>query len=130
MTCPFCNIAETDRVIDTRDVIGFLDLYPVTPGHILLATRRHVVTWFEANERERAALIRTIDNAVAVIEATLKRRPDGYNIGFNAGAAAGQTVLHLHLHVIPRFQGDMDDPRGGIRGAIPHRRIYPTEEDT
>jgi diadenosine tetraphosphate (Ap4A) HIT family hydrolase len=130
MTCPFCDIPEADRVIDTDDVIGLFDLYPVTPGHLLLVTRRHVATWFEADERERSALIAAIDDAVDVIEATLRRRPDGYNIGFNAGAAAGQTVTHLHLHVIPRFQGDMDDPRGGIRGAIPHRRIYPTEEDS
>jgi diadenosine tetraphosphate (Ap4A) HIT family hydrolase len=128
MSCPFCAIAEADRVIDTRDVIGFFDLYPVTPGHLLLVTRRHVATWFDANERERAALVAAINNAVVVIEATLKRRPDGYNIGFNAGAAAGQTVGHLHLHVIPRFEGDLDDPRGGIRGAIPDRRIYPTED--
>jgi diadenosine tetraphosphate (Ap4A) HIT family hydrolase len=129
MSCPFCTIPEDDRVLDTRDVIGIFDLYPVTPGHLLLVTRRHVETWFDANEGERAALVRAIDNAVAVIEATLKRRPDGYNIGFNSGAAAGQTVNHLHLHVIPRFDGDLDDPRGGIRGAVPHRRIYELDDD-
>ena len=69
-----------------------------------------------------------IDEAVAIIETRLGRRPDGYNVGFNVGEAAGQTVMHLHLHVIPRFDGDIDDPRGGIRGAIPHKRIYEVED--
>ena len=124
MTCPFCNIAESDRLIETDLVIGFLDRYPVNPGHLLLVTRRHVGTWFDATEQEQAALMNAVDDAVAFIESHLDRRPDGYNVGFNAGYAAGQTVMHLHLHVIPRFDGDIEDPRGGIRGAIPDKRVY------
>ncbi len=128
MTCPFCAIPKADRVLETEHVIGFFDRYPVGPGHLLLIPRRHVPTWFEAKEAERSALVAAVDDAVQIIEARLGRRPDGYNVGFNAGEAAGQTVMHLHLHVIPRFAGDVDDPRGGIRGAVPHKRIYELED--
>lgn len=124
MVCPFCEIPKTERVIETGDVIGFFDRYPASPGHLLLVPRRHIATWFEADERERLALVRAIDDAVAAIESKIGRRPDGYNVGFNAGETAGQTVMHFHIHVIPRFRGDVEDPRGGIRGAIPDRRIY------
>ena len=124
MSCPFCEVPEADRVLESERVIGFFDRYPVGPGHLLLIPKRHVATWFEATADERAALMAAVDEAVAIIEARLDRRPDGYNVGFNAGEAAGQTVMHLHLHVIPRFEGDVADPRGGIRGAVPHRRIY------
>jgi diadenosine tetraphosphate (Ap4A) HIT family hydrolase len=129
MTCPFCTIPEADRLIETELVIGFFDRYPVSPGHTLLVPRRHVATWFEATPEERAALMDAVDTAVAIIETRLDRRPDGYNVGFNAGEAAGQTVMHLHLHVIPRFRGDVDDPTGGIRGAVPHKRIYSIDDE-
>lgn len=127
MTCPFCNIPKTDRTIETDLLIGFFDRYPVNPGHLLLVPRRHIASWFDATREEQAALMGAIDDAVALIESRLDLKPDGYNVGFNAGEAAGQTVMHLHLHVIPRFHGDVDDPTGGIRGAIPHKRIYEVE---
>ncbi len=127
MTCPFCAVPEGDRILENELVIGFFDRFPVSPGHVLLVTRRHVASWFEAGEEERAALMRGVDEAVRLIEATAERRPDGYNVGFNTGEAAGQTVMHLHVHVIPRYLGDVDDPRGGVRGAVPHRRIYETD---
>ncbi len=82
-------------------------------------TRRHVASWFEADERERAALLDGTLHARRMIEQHLGRTPDGYNIGINAGIAAGQTVMHLHVHVIPRFEGDVDNPRGGVRHCIP-----------
>lgn len=130
MACPFCDIPEAERVIETDDVIGFFDRYPASPGHLLLVPRRHVATWFDADQREKAALVRAIDDAVQLIESMAERQPDGYNVGFNAGEAAGQTVMHLHIHVIPRFRGDVDDPRGGIRGAIPIRRIYEPKDSS
>lgn len=129
MTCPFCNIPAPDRVINSDLVLGFFDRYPVSPGHLLLVPCRHVETWFDATKEEQTALMNAIDDAVRLIEPRLDRKPDGYNVGFNAGEAAGQTVMHLHLHVIPRFDGDIDDPRGGIRGAIPSRRIYEVENE-
>ena len=129
MACPFCTIPASDLLIETELVIGFFDRYPVSPGHMLLVPRRHVATWFEATAEERAALMGAIEHAVAIIETRLDRRPDGYNVGFNAGEAAGQTVMHLHIHVIPRFVGDVDDPTGGIRGAVPHKRIYTIDDE-
>ena len=129
MTCPFCNIPEPDRVINSDLVFGFFDHYPVNPGHVLLVPRRHVESWFDATKEEQTALMNSINDAVALIESRLDRQPDGYNVGFNTGEAAGQTVMHLHLHVIPRFDGDIDDPRGGIRGAIPSKRIYEVENE-
>ena len=129
MTCPFCNIAPTDVLIENDLLIGFFDRYPVSPGHMLLVTRRHVENWFEATKEEQLALMAAIDDAVALIDSRIDRQPDGYNVGFNVGEAAGQTVMHLHLHVIPRFDGDIEDPRGGIRGAIPEKRIYDVDDD-
>lgn len=99
------------------------DRYPVTPGHTLVVTRRLVPTWWEATGPERQALLDLVD----VVRNQLQRRnpaPGGYNVGFNAGAVAGQTVAHLHLHVIPRYAGDVADPRGGVRHVIPGRGNY------
>jgi superfamily II DNA or RNA helicase/diadenosine tetraphosphate (Ap4A) HIT family hydrolase/HKD family nuclease len=120
--CPFCAITP-DRLLYSGDlVIGFADAFPVSPGHTLVAPKRHVASWFDASREERIALIDAIEHVKDIIERT--RRPDGYNIGVNAGAAAGQTVFHLHVHVIPRYAGDLSDPRGGIRAVIPGRANY------
>ena len=128
MTCPFCNLPESDRLLEAELLFGFFDRYPVSPGHFLLVPRRHVETWFDATLEERVALMGAIDDAVTIITSRTEHRAHGYNVGFNSGEAAGQTVMHFHLHVIPRFHGDIHDPRGGIRGAIPHRRIYEIED--
>ena len=103
-------------------VIGLWDGFPVTPGHVLLIPTRHVENWFEATIEERIALARAIDVARHAIESSFGA--DGYNIGINSGEAAGQTVFHLHVHVIPRRHGDVDDPRGGVRNIIPERANY------
>ena len=103
-------------------MVGIWDRYPVSPGHALLILRRHVATWFEATLEEQQSLVCTIDAAKAEIE--LKHSPDGYNIGINVGDAAGQTVQHLHVHVIPRYRGDVRDPRGGVRHVIPGKGNY------
>ncbi len=115
-------------IIDWPLVIGFYDRFPASPRHVLLVTRRHVGGWLNASDEERVALIRATEAAMVRIESELGPVPDGYNIGVNSGRAAGQTVMHLHVHVIPRFAGDVHDPRGGIRGAIPHKRVYSGEE--
>jgi len=85
-------------------------------------TRRHVANWFEATTDEQQALTSAIAEVKREIEKT--HRPDGYNVGFNAGEAAGQTVFHLHVHVIPRYAGDTPEPRGGVRGVIPGKGAY------
>lgn len=123
--CPFCGPA-TERVFYRGDlVLGLWDAFPASPGHALLVPRRHVAGWFDATLDERIALMQAVDVARAAIEA--RHRPDGYNLGVNSGAAAGQTVFHLHLHVIPRYDGDVPDPRGGVRHVIPLRGDYLAE---
>lgn len=117
--CPFCNIPQEERFYDGQLVFGIWDSHPASPGHALLVPRRHVPTWFDASPEEQAELLAAIDAARAAIEASYA--PDGYNIGVNVGAAAGQTVFHLHVHVIPRYAGDVPDPRGGVRRVLPGR---------
>jgi superfamily II DNA or RNA helicase/diadenosine tetraphosphate (Ap4A) HIT family hydrolase/SOS-response transcriptional repressor LexA len=101
---------------------AFRDRFPVSPGHTLVVTRRVTPDWFTATEAERAAILALIGDVKRQLDEELA--PDGYNVGFNAGLAAGQTVMHLHVHVIPRFRGDMDDPRGGVRHVIPSKANY------
>ncbi|MBM3348067.1 MAG: HIT family protein [Betaproteobacteria bacterium] len=114
---------EPGRVfLDEPLVRGLWDAFPVSPGHALLVTRRHVASWFDATPAEQAALLDAISAARAEIEA--RHQPEGYNVGFNAGEVAGQTVFHLHMHVIPRYAGDNPEPRGGIRAVIPGQGPY------
>src|SRR4051812_42951199 len=115
--CPFCAPAP-DRLFFASDlVLGIWDAFPVSAGHALLIPRRHIPAWFDATPAERHALTEAIDVAR---DAILKRhRPDGFNIGINISPAAGQTIFHLHVHVIPRYAGDVPDPRGGVRHVIP-----------
>jgi len=122
MNCRFCKPEILEPFLEEELVLGFWDSFPLTPGHALLIPRRHVQTWFEATPAERVALVDALDVAKALIERDYQ--PDGYNIGVNSGEAAGQTVLHLHMHLIPRYLGDTDDPRGGIRKIIPDRTRY------
>jgi diadenosine tetraphosphate (Ap4A) HIT family hydrolase len=121
--CPFCDV-DADRVFDDSDDLAccLWDGFAVSPGHVLVVTRRHVGSWFDASEEEQHALLRAIARVKRHIEA--ERSPDGYSIGLNVGAAAGQTIDHLHLHVIPRYDGDVYNPRGGVRNVIPSRGDY------
>ena len=119
---PFLN-PDPERVFYKSELaIGLWDAFPVSPGHALIVPRRVVPTWFEATREEQIALLDGIEAAKRAVEA--KYQPDGYNIGINAGAAAGQTVFHLHVHVIPRYRGDVEDPRGGVRHVIPSKANY------
>jgi diadenosine tetraphosphate (Ap4A) HIT family hydrolase len=118
----FLGVPPSAWVASNAHAFAFRDKYPVSPGHTLVVTRRVVTDWFEATDDERRAIFALVDEVKRQLDDEL--RPDGYNVGFNAGAAAGQTVMHLHVHVIPRYRGDMDDPRGGVRHAIPSRGNY------
>ena len=120
--CPFCSPNPTRTFLSTSLILCVWDAFPVSQGHALLIPRRHVETWFDATEEEQCALTAAIGTARAEIEK--RHHPDGYNVGMNLGTAAGQTVPHLHLHVIPRYAGDSPDPRGGVRWVVPHRADY------
>jgi len=98
------------------------DLFPVTPGHLLIIPNRHIANYFEASAREKRELWDLLEEAKKLLES--KDSPDGYNIGINVGEAAGQTVFHLHIHLIPRRKGDVENPRGGIRHVIPGKGCY------
>jgi diadenosine tetraphosphate (Ap4A) HIT family hydrolase len=98
------------------------DGFPVSPGHSLVIPKRHVGSFFEISAQERAALLELLDQAKTRVDAEF--HPDAYNVGINDGAAAGQTVLHLHIHLIPRFNEDQVDPRGGVRWVIPEKADY------
>lgn len=122
MSSPFLQIPTAEWVASNALAFAVRDRYPVTKGHTLIVPRREVATWFEATPEEQHALLALLDEVKVQLDAEL--HPDGYNVGFNAGPAAGQTVMHLHVHVIPRWTGDMDDPRGGVRHVIPSRGNY------
>ena len=126
--CPFCTPDASRVFLDAELVLGIWDGFPVSPSHALLIPRRHVTDWFQASADEKAALTSAIDQARTFIEERAasegRPKPAGYNVGFNAGSAAGQTVFHLHVHVIPRYQGDVADPKGGVRGVIPGKATY------
>jgi len=124
--CPFCQFIRTEEPIaQRRTFFAKFDKYPVSPGHVLLIPRRHITTFFELNEEEREDFF----DLLLEVRSTLEHQfhPDGLNIGVNIGPAAGQTVMHLHIHVIPRYLGDVEHPEGGVRRIIPNSVKYPLQ---
>ncbi len=119
---PFFHVPFDRWLASNRSAFAIPDGFPVSPGHSLVVPRRLISTWWEASEDERQDLMALVDEVKAILDRL--HRPDGYNVGFNAGPAAGQTVDHLHLHVIPRYDGDVPDPRGGIRHAVEGKGNY------
>ncbi|SNR93243.1 HIT family protein [Desulfurobacterium atlanticum] len=122
MDCPFCKMGELKIVMENDLSFAIFDKYPVNPGHMLIIPKRHVSSWFDTTWEEKKAICELLDEAKAFIDREFS--PDGYNIGINVGEAAGQTIFHLHVHLIPRYKGDIDDPMGGVRGVIPEKRVY------
>jgi diadenosine tetraphosphate (Ap4A) HIT family hydrolase len=124
--CLFCQIArgEKDSVILARfsHCLVMKDQFPVSPGHVLIIPHTHTDNWFTANEEVKLDILKALDSIKAHLDAEYS--PDGYNIGINCGKYAGQTVMHLHVHLIPRYKDDMPDPRGGVRGVIPAKQTY------
>lgn len=121
---PFLKIPPRDWITSNALAFAIFDGFPVTHGHALVVTRRLVATWFDATAAEQAAVMELVAAVKQQLDAELQPRPDGYNIGFNCGAAAGQSIDHLHVHVIPRYRGDVADPRGGVRHVIPAKANY------
>jgi diadenosine tetraphosphate (Ap4A) HIT family hydrolase len=125
-TCPFC-LMPPDRIVDRTELaVVIRDAFPVSPGHTLVIPVRHVGSLFETTDAERSDFLALLDRARSVLEGELQ--PAGYNIGINDGKEAGQTVPHLHIHLIPRYAGDQPDPRGGVRWIFPERARYWSQE--
>lgn len=120
--CLFCTVPPHEVLIDGPIAMARIDNHPVSPGHTLIIPKRHVASFFETTEEERIVMCRLLDEAKAILDD--RHKPDGYNIGINGGPAAGQTVMHLHIHLIPRYAGDKPDPRGGVRWVLPERAAY------
>lgn len=120
MECPFCKIKDT--LLTNDKSFAIYDKYPVNNGHILIIPKRHINSFFETTKEEKESLLDLLEKAKTFLDDDLN--PDGYNIGINEGKSAGQTIDHLHIHLIPRYHGDIEDPTGGVRGVIPDKRIY------
>jgi diadenosine tetraphosphate (Ap4A) HIT family hydrolase len=116
--CPFCEPRAADQLIgQNASAFAIPDGYPVSPGHTLVIPRRHVADILELSADETADVLRLVGEVIARLKT--ERQPDGFNVGLNIGRAAGQTVMHAYVHVIPRFAGDHPKPEGGIRHTIP-----------
>ena len=125
MTCYFCSL-ETSRVVDSNEhCIVVRDGFPISRGHTLVVPKRHVSSFFELRREERQAVMDLLEAAKRTLDAEFE--PDSYNIGINDGPAAGQTVPHVHVHLIPRYEGDRQDPRGGVRWIMPEKAKYWTD---
>ncbi len=121
-SCPFCTLPAERIIQENEHCVLVLDAYPVSQGHSLIIPKKHVASWFDITTVERDSMMSLLDRARE--KAISETSPDGFNIGINDGAAAGQTVPHLHMHLIPRYTHDQPDPRGGIRWVIPGKAKY------
>ena len=124
--CPFCEIANNPnhtRILKTTSTcFSIADGYPVSKGHTLIIPNRHIKSFFETSANEKVELMQLLEQSKQAIDKA--HQPDGYNIGINDGTSAGQTVPHLHIHLIPRYANDQKDPRGGVRWVIPEKAKY------
>ena len=121
---PFLAVPAGDWLCSNDLAFAIFDGFPVSPGHVLITTRRVIANWFDATPAEQAAMMSLVNEAKGLLDELLHPKPDAYNVGFNSGVAAGQTVPHVHIHVIPRYHGDIPDPRGGVRHVIPGKGNY------
>lgn len=124
--CIFCRKTDAGIFCENELAKAFYDNFPVNKGHVLVVPKRHVATFFEASQEELSAIIELVFQVKEMLEAEYK--PDGYNIGVNVDEAGGQTVFHLHFHVIPRYLGDVENPRGGVRRVKKSIVPYPLED--
>jgi diadenosine tetraphosphate (Ap4A) HIT family hydrolase len=130
--CPFCNPDPSWIIASNPHAFAKHDAFPLTPGHTLIIPKRHIVSLFEATREEQAAMLELLGEMrqqLLTPQLPFEKGghttvPDAFNIGINDGAAAGQTVMHLHIHLIPRHAGDTSDPRGGVRWIFPHKAKY------
>lgn len=121
--CPFCNINSKRIIFSNERAVAIFDEFPVNSGHMLIIPKKHQPDFFLIDDEEQKSILDLLHKCRNHIDAEF--HPDGYNIGVNVNRAAGQTIFHLHVHLIPRYQDDVEDPRGGVRGVIPKKRNYP-----
>ncbi|TYB32483.1 MAG: HIT family protein [Flexistipes sinusarabici] len=122
LNCPFCNFEQNEIILKNKLCYARFDKYPVNQGHLLIIPFRHFDNYFDATYDEKISVLSLLEKSKKHIDE--KYFPNGYNVGINIGQSAGQTVMHLHVHLIPRYDGDIDNPTGGVRGVIPNKRIY------
>lgn len=121
--CIFCTRVAGDRFLAANELAaGFMAGFPVSPGHVLIVPRRHEADFFSLTPAEQAAMVALVNPIRHHLDAAFK--PDAYNLGANIGPAAGQTIGHAHVHVIPRYEGDVAEPRGGVRWVLPETARY------
>lgn len=121
--CPFCNLATSVELLsETATAVAFFDIYPVSKGHTLIIPKRHVADYFNLSIHEQRALWMLANRCKELL--TERFNPDGFNVGINVGKFAGQSIFHSHIHIIPRYNGDILNPRGGVRGVIPEKKNY------
>lgn len=111
--CLFCNYDKELIIAENKYAFAIMDKFPVNEGHTLVIPKRHFQSFFEASEEEIKGIYSLLHEVKEMLD--IQYEPEGYNIGVNDGYHAGQTVMHLHVHVIPRYRGDVENPRGGIR---------------
>ncbi len=122
MNCFFCSL-DPSRILDSNAYCFMIrDDFPISPGHTLIIPKRHVGSFFELDAAEQHALLALLDSAKKSLD--IEYQPDTYNLGLNDGPAAGQSIPHVHFHLIPRYAGDCDDPRGGVRWIVPAKANY------
>lgn len=121
--CFFCtSINNKDYTLENDLAIARFDDFPVNPGHLEIIPKRHIKDWWETTQEEKLAIFELLEDAKKLIDE--KYHPDAYNIGMNLGEDAGQSIMHLHVHLIPRYKNDVENPRGGVRGIIPNKQNY------
>lgn len=120
--CPFCSLADLQVVAESELTVAFYDRYGISKGHTLVVPRQHAQSLFDLPAEVQQALWAMVARVQQILQ--VRFQPDGFNVGLNDGPAAGQTIMHVHIHVIPRFHGDVPDPRGGIRWIMPDKAVY------
>jgi len=126
--CRMCKSKSSPRLMfEGKYGFAVWDRHPVSAGHFLVVPHRHFSDYFDINDEEREELWLLVARGKAVADE--KYHPDGYNIGINVGKWAGQSIPHLHIHVIPRYAGDVENPKGGVRGVVPERKLYTIHPD-
>ena len=119
--CPFCNL-EREKIIESKLSFAIYDGFPVNEGHALILPKRHTANYFDLSLEEQKDCIELLNRVKEIVQE--KYSPAGFNVGININEAAGQTVPHVHIHLIPRYNGDVEEPRGGVRGVVPGRKEY------